>query len=169
MAKANDAAVVVFTAETKQSILNQKGSGDWVINPKNVAQCPYLVCCRRLDWKNKPEGIAHRAAFLVGRIADLQKVENSANSRGQARFRISISEFADLDIPDLWRKELRNPVAYDSLSSLGITLRRLTFQPIPGPRPVNGDVRPMTIAKAKEALAASFGVKPEDIEIIIKG
>lgn len=173
MTKADDAAVVVFTAETNQSIVSQGASGDWVINPKSLARCQYLVCCRRADWKNRPEGIAHRAAFLVGRIAELERLDNTANSRGQSRFRIRIAEYAKINIPELWRKELRNPIAYQGLKELGIDVKRLKFQPISehlaSPTNASGDRGKMTIAEAKKALAATFGVRAEDIEIIIKG
>src|SRR4051812_31567582 len=130
MSTANDAAVVVFTSETRQEILQQASSRGWVLSPKSVERCPYLVCCRRSDWNNKAEGIEPRAAFLVGRISSLTPLDDTANTRGQARFRIGISEFADIAVADVWRKELRNPVAYASLKELGIEQRRLKVQPI---------------------------------------
>lgn len=39
----------------------------------------------------------------------------------------------------------------------------------PAPAPENGDVKPMSIAQAKRALAAHFGVSPDSIEITIRG
>ncbi|WP_354068515.1 hypothetical protein [Bradyrhizobium sp. LB5.2] len=163
--------MVVFTSETRQNILDQAGSRGWVLSPKSVERCAYLVCCRRQDWNNKAEGIQPRAGFLVGRISSLTPLDQSANTRGQARFRIGISEFADIAIADVWRKELRNPVAYASLKELGIEQRRLKFQSISESSPAGpGKERGgLTIAEAKKALAATFGVRPEDIEIIIKG
>ncbi|MEH2566779.1 hypothetical protein [Bradyrhizobium sp. AZCC 2289] len=169
MPKDEKAAVVVFTAESKQSILDEGGSGNWVLNPKNAGRLEYLVCCRRSDWKNRAEGIAHRAAFLVGRIAGLAKIDGSENERNQPRYRIQISEYAELALAEIWRKELRNPVVYGTLKDLGIELRGLKFKPMP-PRPaaMAGEGR-MTIAEAKKALAVTFGVKPEDVEITIRG
>ncbi|QAU48723.1 hypothetical protein [Bradyrhizobium guangzhouense] len=171
MIKTDDAAVAVFTSETRQEILARAGSRGWVLNRKSVERCPYLVCCRRQDWDNKAEGIPPRTAFLVGRISSLAPLEASENSRGQARFHVGISEFAEIAVADVWRKELRNPVAYSSLKQLGIQLKRLTFQPVPAARPTDsGAVRGgLTIAEAKKGLAATFGVRPEDIEITIKG
>ena len=168
MPKDDKAAVVVFTAESKQSILDEGGSGNWVPNPKNAGRLEYLVCCRRSDWKNRAEGIVHRTAFLVGRIAGLAKIEDSENERNQPRFRIQIAEYADLAVAEAWRKELRNPVTYDTLKHLGVDLRGLKFKPIPLPAPMAGERR-MTIAEAKKALAATFGVQPEDVEITIRG
>lgn len=171
MAEANDAAVVVLTSETRQKILDQAGSRGWVVNPRSVERCHYLVCCRKQDWDNKADGIPHRAAFLVGRISALQKLDESANARGQARFYIGISEFAGVAIANVWRKELRNPVAYAGLKQLGIDPRRLKFQPMARNQLISPGEGPgrLTIAEAKRALATTFGVKPEDIEIIIKG
>jgi hypothetical protein len=168
MPKDDRTAVVVFTAESKQSILEERGSGNWVLNPKNAGRLEYLVCCRRSDWKNRAEGSAHRAAFLVGRIAGLAKIEGSENARKQPRFRIQIAEYAELARDEVWRKELRNPVTYDTLKHLGIDLRGLKFKPIPLPQSATMAGR-MTIAEAKKALAVTFGVQPEDVEITIRG
>ena len=171
MPKQDTDAVVVFTEESKQGILDGGCSGDWVLDPKNAGRHEYLVCCRRPNWKNRTEGIAHRAAFLVGRIAGLAKIEGSQdeNKRNQARYRINISEYAGVDLADVWRRDLRNPVRYDTLKQLGIELRKLKFKPMPPRTPTTGAVGRLTIAEAKKALAVSFGVKPEDVEIIIRG
>ncbi|SCB43319.1 hypothetical protein GA0061099_1007249 [Bradyrhizobium yuanmingense] len=171
MSTTDDAAVVVFTSETRQEILGHAGSRGWVLSPKSVEHCPYLVCCRRQIWGNKAEGIAPRTAFLVGRISSLTPLDETKNSRGQARFHIGISDFADIAVAEVWRKELRNPVAYAGLKQLGIQLKRLKFQPVPDPRPtVSDETRGgLTIAEAKKGLAAAFGVRPEDVEITIKG
>ena len=165
MPKDDKAALVVLTSESKQNILDQAGSGNWVLNPKNAGRLEYLVCCRRSDWKNRSEGIEHRTAFLIGRIAGLAKIEGSENERNQPRFRIQISEYADLALPEGWRKGLLNPITYDTLKHLGIDLRGLMFKPIPPPQPAGR----MTIAEAKRALAATFGVQPDDVEITIRG
>ena len=169
MTKDDHGAIVVFTSETKQSILDKGGSGDWVLSPKNAGRRQYLVCCRKPDWANRAEGIAHKAAFLIGRVANLKKIDASENGRGQPRYQIQLSEYDDLNLADVWgrEKDLRNPVAYDTLKKLGIELRGLKFKPMPAPgQPGQG---PMTIAEAKKALAAAFGVKPEDVEITIRG
>ena len=77
---------------------------------------------------------------------------------------------AELARAEAWRKELRNPVTYDTLKHLGIDLRGLKFKPIPLPQPATmGGERRMTIAEAKKALAVTFGVQPEDVEITIRG
>ena len=173
MTKDDHAAIVVFTSETRQAILEKGGSGEWVLSPKNAARRHYLVCCRRERWENRAEGIAQKAAFLIGRIANLKKVDASENDRGQSRYQIQLSEYAELNLPGIWGKgraaDLRNPVVYETLAQLGIELRGLKFKPMPEPIGKPGERKPLTIAEAKKALAATFGVKPEDVEITIRG
>jgi hypothetical protein len=167
------AAIVVFTSETRQSILEKGGSGEWVLSPKNAGRRQYLVCCRREHWENRAEGIAQKSAFLIGRIAGLKKVDASENERGQPRYQIQLSEYAELNVAGIWgrgrKADLRNPVLYETLPQLGIELRELKFKPMPKPVGKPGERAPLTIAEAKKALAAAFGVKPEDVEITIRG
>jgi hypothetical protein len=165
-------AVLVFTSETVETILSNGGTGDWVLSPKKAGTCKYAVCCRKTAWNNKKEGIAHGAAFLIGHIAGLRKQPDSENDRGQPRFLIELSEYATFERADVW-KEGRNPVSYKTLKEIGIDLRGLKFKPMPIPAPSakssSSGAAPMTIADAKKALAATFGVKPDDVEIIIRG
>jgi hypothetical protein len=165
-------AIVVLTSETVETILSHGGTGDWVLSPKKAGTCKYVVCCRKPAWNNKKEGIARRAAFLIGLIVGLRKKPDSENDRNQPRFLIELSEYATFEREDAW-KEGRNPVAYKPLKALGIDLRGLKFKPMPVPAPSakSGDAgsAPMTIADAKKALAASFGVSPDDVEITIRG
>lgn len=174
MPKDEQFAIVVFTSETVETILNrQGGTGDWVLSPKKAGTCKYVVCCRKPAWNNKKEKIDPRAAFLIGVIAGLRKQPGSENDRGQPRFLIELSEYDTSVIrADVW-KEARNPVSYKTLKALGIDPRRLKFKPMPIPAPSSkqGDASggPMTIADAKRALAATFGVSPDDVEITIRG
>jgi hypothetical protein len=173
MTKDDRSAIVVFTSETRQKILEKGGSGNWVLSPKNAGARQYLVCCRREHWKNRAEGILQKAAFLIGRIASLKKVDASENERGQPRYQIQLSEYDELNLAGVWGRgreaDLRNPVVYETLKQLGIELRGLKFKPMPQPSSAPGERTPLTIAEAKKALAATFGVKPEDVEITIRG
>jgi hypothetical protein len=165
-------AVLVFTSETVETILSHGGTGDWVLSPKKAGTCKYAVCCRKPAWNNKKEGIAHGAAFLIGLIAGLHKQPDSENDRGQPRFLIELAEYATFERADVW-KEGRNPVSYKTLKELSIDLRGLKFKPMPIPAPSaksgSSGAAPMTIADAKKALAATFGVSPDDVEITIRG
>lgn len=66
------------------------------------------------------------------------------------------------------------------LEEKGIEFRKLNFQPMPQQEPatqpalatrssVPGGVKPLTLAEARQGLAATFGVKPEAVEITIRG
>jgi hypothetical protein len=173
LAKNEQSAMVVFTSETVETVLNRAGTGEWVVSPKKAGTCKYVVCCRKADWFNRKEGIPHRTAFLVGVIAGLHKTPDSENERGQAHFLIEISEYATVQRPETWDKDARNPVSYKTLGELGIDLRKLKFTPMPPPTPpaksAGGGRAPMSIAEAKKALAATFGVSPDDVEITIRG
>jgi hypothetical protein len=143
--KDDQCAIVVLTSETVETILTNGGTGDWVLSPKKAGTCKYVVCCRKPD---------------------------SENDRNQPRFLIELSEYATFERADVW-KEGRNPVSYKTLKALGIDLRGLKFKPMPVPalyaKSGGTGSAPMTIADAKKALAASFGVSPEDVEITIRG
>jgi hypothetical protein len=68
-------------------------------------------------------------------------------------------------------------VRYTSLAEMGINLDDLTFQPMPErddpalaeALPVASRSAALTIGEAKRQLAMTFGVKPEAIEITIRG
>lgn len=172
MPKDDQLATVVLTSETIDHILRHGGTGNWVLSPKKASTCKYVVCCRKVAWNNKKEGIAPRSAFLIGLIAGLRAEPDSENNRNQPRYLIELSEYATFERAEVW-KEGRNPVSYKTLKALGIDLRGLKFKPMPVPVafanvPGSGDA-PMTIAAAKKALAASLGVSPDDIEITIRG
>jgi hypothetical protein len=170
--KDDQLAIIVFTSETAEAILSQGGTGDWVLSPQKASTCKYVVCCRKPAWNNRKEGVAHRAAFLIGLIASLHKQPGSENDRGQPRFRIEISEYATFERAGVW-KEGRNPVSYKSIKELGIDPRGLKFRSMPARTPSSNPKDsarpPMTIADAKKALAVTFGVSPEDVEITIRG
>src|SRR5258705_8983060 len=131
--KDDQLAIVVFTSETVETILSRGGTGDWVLSPKKAGTCKYVVCCRKPAWNNKKEGIAHRAAFLIGLIVGLHKKPDSENDRNQPRFLIELSEYATLERAEVWDKESRNPVSYKTLKELVINLRDLKVNPMPTP------------------------------------
>jgi hypothetical protein len=168
----DDFAVVVFTADTRDSVLRKGGSGDWVVSAKKADSCRYIVCCRKPNWSNRKEGIPGRAAFLIGRVAGLRERPGSENDRDQMRYLIQMSDYAVLEKPGVWKERVRNPVAYSTLHDLEIDLRGLKFQAMPaGAETTNESIgaKHMTIADAKNGLAATFGVSPDDIEITIRG
>jgi hypothetical protein len=173
MAK-DDRTIVVFTADSVDTIVRQRGSGDWVVSAKKADSCKYIVCCRKPNWSNRKEGIPARAGFLIGRIAGLHQRAGSETPRDQMRYLIQMADYAALEKkPGVWKERVRNPVAYSTLDDLQIDLRGLKFKPMPaagaGETKESSGTKQMTIADAKNGLAATFGVTPDDIEIIIRG
>lgn len=172
MAKATHGALAVFTEVTAEAIIGQGGSGDWVLNPDKASNQKYIVCCRKSRWHNKADGVPNGAAFLVGVIENLVPRER-VNSRGQHRYFVEMAKFATVKVEGVWGN-WRNPVIYTSLEELGIDPRSLKFKPAAAaasetfsatvPVPAR-----LTIAEAKKALAVTFGVDPDDIEITVRG
>ena len=169
MQKDSPPAIAVFTTDTVEDIVVQRGTAGWVVNPAKASKRKYVVCCRKENWKTRKAGVQPRAAFLIGLISGLQKQADSENDRGQSRFLIEISEYATLNKPEVWNKDARNPVAYIRLDEVGIDLRRLKFKAVASAPARVATAKTMTIADAKKALAASFGVNPDDVEITIRG
>jgi hypothetical protein len=169
--------VVVFTARSPERIVREGGSQAWVLNPARAKQCTWLVCTQNRhnpDHEFSDATEPHGSGFLLGRISAIRK---STDPGDEARWIIGISEFARINVPDTWDHG-RNPVRYTSLGDLGINLEGVAFQPMP-----EGDESPpaersahevapggvLTIAEAKRQLAVAFGVKPEAVEITIRG
>lgn len=169
-------AVVVFTARSPNRIVREGGSQAWVLNPARAKRCKWLVCTQNQhnpdhDFSDATE--QHSAAFLIGKIAGITP---SMEDGSEERWIVEISEYAFIDKPDVW-KGWRNPVRYTSLAEIGIDLNGLEFQSIAraAPEP-QSEARHeqwpsamLSIPEAKKALAATFGVKPEAVEITIRG
>jgi hypothetical protein len=112
---------------------------------------------------------------MIGRVLDVVPATESPG-----RWLITFSEYAEIDVPKVW-KGGRNPVSYTTLVDLGVTLDGIKFKPMPMmPQEGGTSDQPerrslsllptmLTIADAKKALAATFGVKPEAVEITIRG
>ena len=168
--------IVVFTARSPGRIIEEGGSQAWVLNPIRAKQCKWLVCTQNLH--NPDHGFSdatepHGSAFLVGKISGITPSPEGRDDR----WLIEISEFARIAKPDVWN-HWRNPVRYTSLSELGIDVDDLEFQPMlkaneTRPKRETAEVpwspATLTIPEAKKALAATFGVKPDAVEITIRG
>jgi hypothetical protein len=178
-------AIVVFTARSPQRIVREGGSSSWVLNAGRAENCDFLVCTQnqRNSWGDATQ--EHGSAFLIGRISGLEPMPEE---NGQMRWLIAISEYAFIDIANVWQG-WRNPVRYATLEDLGIDPQEIDFQPMP-PRTGNaaedvvvegGDadsaspvgvveaVKPLSIPEAKLGLAMMFGVSADAIEITIRG
>lgn len=154
--------VAVFTSKSVQTILADGGSQSWALDRARAARCDYLVACRNAH--GKPEGPEpHGHAFLVGKVADVV-----ASTETEGRFKILISEFAEVSWEDGWEEGRRNPVAYykdsdfDGNNGKPIDFKALPFQKL--------DATPcgLSIAEAKAGLAITFNVPESAIEVTIR-
>ena len=165
--------VAVLTARSPQRIVREGGSQAWKLDPVRAKSCTYLVCAQNkhhadLDFSDATQ--PHGTGFLVGRISRLSPAADAPD-----RWMIEVDRYALIDRPQLW-KGWRNPVRYTSLAELGIELDELTFEAMPAREHAassSPDTAPavggITIAQAKTQLAATYGVQPESIEIVIRG
>lgn len=179
-----DECVAVFTARSPRRILREGGSQAWALDANRARKATYLVCIQNQhnpdrDFSDASE--AHGMAFLIGRISD---VIPSPEDPDCGRWQICISEYARITVADAW-KHWRNPVHYSSLEKLGISVEQLTFRPVReiDDAPASSEARssaantkrgsdlvaPMSMAEAKPALAAFYGVTSDAIEIVIRG
>jgi hypothetical protein len=164
-----DEVVAVLTFKSVQTCLDVGGTQSWDLARAHAMRCLYAVCCRNAKHPHVEDKRPHGTAFMVGRIAD---VIPSTETTG--RWLIIFSEYAEIDVPKAW-KGWRNPVSYTTLDELGIKLEDLTFRPMPeiseGSEQAerHAPSSRLTIAEAKAALAATFGVEPEAVEITIHG
>jgi hypothetical protein len=167
-------AVVVFTARTVDQILAEGGTSAWRLDPDHARTRAFCVCTRNsfARWSKAGHAEAHRAAFLVGKISDVVPALNR-----DGRYLIEFSEYAEINVPDVWAKGDRNPVKYETLEELGIDPAKLTWKLMPKPqsRPAVEGAKPTApatpagvIAEAKKLVATTFGVSPDAVEITIR-
>ena len=168
--------LLVFTSQTINRMARQGGSAAWVVDARRVRACQYLVCTWNAlgEFMQTPESHQHREAFLVAKITS---VEPSSDPKEAGRYDIRFTEFARVNIPEVWPK-MRNPVTYTSLAELEIDPGTLTFEPVNEPTAPeltrssassHSNSEPLAISAAKPRLAAYYGVSIEAIEIVIRG
>ena len=169
--------IVVFTARSPDRIVGEGGSQAWVLNPARAKLCKWIVCTQNRhnpDHNFSDATEPHGAAFLIGKVSAITPSQEDGSGD---RWLVEISEFARVEKPDVW-KGWRNPVRYAWLADVGIDVAKLKFQPMPNAKQLRqtheAKTAPwppatLTIAEAKKALAATFGVKPEAVEISIRG
>jgi hypothetical protein len=176
MTEAED-AIVVFTARSPDRIVREGGSQSWVLNAARAKQCTWLVCTQNrhnADHEFSDATEPHGSAFLLGKISAIRQSQEEGDGD---RWQIAISGFARISVPDAWDHG-RNPVRYTSLAQLGIDPSKVKLEPMPqgdaapspaGRNAAGAPVAMLTIAEAKKALAITFGVKPDSVEITIRG
>lgn len=172
-----DEVMVIFTSKSVEWVLREGGTQSWVLDRAHAKRCKYAILCRNAhsDWGDGNE--PHGTAFMIGRISDVVPCTDMENHPPpEKRWLAKFDEYALLDIPNFWQG-WRNPVRYTTLEELSFSVDDVRFEPMPEvneePNKTEfsrtGISDKLTIAEAKKALAATFGVKPEAIEIIIHG
>jgi hypothetical protein len=112
----------VLTSRDLPRLLDDGGSGNWVLDPTRARQCRYLVC----SWNRLGEharlgnDLDHKEGFLVATIGGI------VPSNEPGRRLIQFDSYAEIRIPNLW-PGLRNPITYTSLGHLKINPAELTF------------------------------------------
>lgn len=157
----------VLTYKSVDTIISNGGTQSWAVDRNRAKSCKYVVCCRNANARNVEGNEAHGSAFMVGKVSDV--VPSTDNDD---RWLILFSEYALVNVGDQW--EGRNPVRFyttDDYDDL-IDFDHLAWQPMP--KPVQSVQSPpasvgLTIAQAKQALAATFEVDPSAIEITVRG
>jgi len=161
-----DLAMVVLTSKPLETMFDDGGCGYWVANEKSIRKCQFVVATvNKRAWHSAP--LPHGCAFMLGKIAGV-----SVNNNGRALVRIS--EYVEIAQENVWQPNGSNPVRYQSLGALGISLKAIDknrkWQPWPN---TTGSIegspnRRLTVTEAKLGLAETFGISPDQIEIIIK-
>lgn len=167
-------ALAIFTGKGTERLLQEGGTGDWVLDRSKARRFQYVVCIKNQHaaWSEGDE--PHGAAFLVGKIKDV--ILAPGYEPDNARYLVQFHEVARVDVPGAW-KAWRNPVRYTTLEELGVELDKLDFEGAaaassPAPTVEGGRGKPgapLTIAQAKVLLSQTYEVPPENIEIIIRG
>lgn len=158
--------MLVLTSKNMETMFMEGGCGFWRAKESSILGCRYIVATRnaRSSWNQGNE--EHGAAFMVGEISGVTPVDG--------RFIISISRYALTDTREVWTPGGLNPIRYVSFDETGIKLEALDWKAWPGEMAykdsgLRNEIRPLTIAEAKNGLALSLGVDVSSIEIIIRG
>jgi hypothetical protein len=172
----SEKVIIVLTAKTKEQILKDGGSSSWKLDCNRARRASYVVCTRNQGrvLEGGKGGEPHQSAFMVGKIKD---VVASADDTG--RFLIQFSEYAMVNVPDVWKGE-RNPVKYCDTGNHDIShidFNTLCWEampvtasvePISLQRGADAVAQPLTLAQAKAGLALAFNVPTESVEITIR-
>jgi hypothetical protein len=90
-------AIAVFTANSRDQILEWGGSASWVVAEKQARRREFLVCIRNARDADLRNQEPYGTAFLVGRISELKP--HGHDKKDMPRFLIEISEYAEIIIP----------------------------------------------------------------------
>ncbi|ESK54719.1 hypothetical protein [Acinetobacter tjernbergiae] len=113
--------VIIFSGENLETIRQQGGTGDWILNTNNFINVEYVLIIRNLknELADKSDGYEHGQAFILGKF---QAIKPKATSDRKI---IQISEFIQLphqeSFKNAWTKLTsgqRNPITYKNSSEV---------------------------------------------------
>ena len=171
MEEANPDSIIVFTKDKPESVIAANGSGSWRINvDKWDGAIEWLILTNKAS--------NSRQITLVGRVTGF---EPDTGGKNPGRYAVKIDAYAVMDDRDLtFASKSTNPVQFRKAAEvLGFNPRTLELIPTPeqtlrqsyddpGRTAKRSPVKPLSIAEAKEGLAVSFGVSPDQVEITIR-
>ena len=163
-------ALAIFTGKVTPTILEVGGSQSWTLDRNKARQCDYAVLFfnDHAPWSTRGY-TEHGQAFFVGHISDVVQSQETPD-----RWLVTFDRYAEVKGVAEWGG-WRNPIRYATLDELGVDIAKLDFKPMPERQretevqEPSASAAPLTIEAAKAGLAATFGVKPDAIEIVIRG
>jgi hypothetical protein len=160
--------VMVFTSKSLETMRSEGGTGNWAGREERLKHTKWVVATRNLKsaWTQGDE--PHGSAFLIGRISGVK----AASAPESDRFVIQFDRYANLAIPNAWTNN-RNPIAYTSLSALGIDPERLewrdfsasTAQGSQGTPPLEAPAN--VIDQARTMIAHALSIPPDAVKITV--
>lgn len=164
-------SIVILTRDDPQRVIAANGSGSWRINVDKWGGA--------IDWLILTNKVGNsRQVTLVGKVVGF---EPDTGGENPGRYAVKIDAYALIDDPGLtFSSESTNPVQFrKGANVLGFDPK--TLEMIPAPEQTlrqsyedparttkQPPVKPLTIAQAKEGLAVSFGISPDQVEITIR-
>jgi hypothetical protein len=158
--------VMVFTSKSLETMQQEGGSGNWAANKDRIKHAKWIVAARnkKSTWAQGNED--HGSAFLIGRVTGVKAAQAPEGNR----FVILFDTYADLSIPNAWTNN-RNPVAYTSLNSLGITYDKLEWKQFKTAELATMGGSPsssgLVISQAREMIANALSISPDAVKITV--
>jgi hypothetical protein len=189
--------IVVFTVKSVSTILAHRGSAAWRLNRNHARLCKYLICTRNAYGDDVEGSEPHKSAFLIGKVsgvvpapeekerwlieisefAQINVTDAWKGWRNPVHY-ASLDEFGldpalisfepvptapgqpDAPPVESWHQPWSLPIQPNAALPVAVQSSAGVVEPV---------IPRLTIEEAKRALAVTFGVKPEAIEITIRG
>ena len=164
-------AIMILSRDEPQHVIAANGSGSWKINiAKRAEAVRWLILANKVDGK--------RRLTLLGKVVGFELDKGGDNP---GRYAVKIDAFCDLSgHGKSFDGKSSNPVQFvDAEQVLEFNPESCELLPVPkqslrqsyerpGAMASRTPPKPLSITEAKAGLAATFGIEPEQVEIIIK-